>query len=85
MLDQSSDVSRQTAPTRRTGAASDGKLWTTRAALDLPVRAFPHVARPDAAAVGLGEVEVGRGVRLGPSMTLPTSGDRDETTSQAAR
>ena len=29
-LDQSSDASQHTAPTRRTSAASDGKLWTTR-------------------------------------------------------
>ena len=30
-LDQSSEASQQTAPTRRISAASDGKLWTTRA------------------------------------------------------
>lgn len=41
-------------------------LDDARAALDLPVRALLHVVRPDAAAVHLGEVEVGEGVRLGP-------------------
>ena len=65
--DQSSDASQQTAPTSRTSASSDGKLWTApRAALDLAAAALPHAVRPDAAAVGLGEVEVCEGVRLGP-------------------
>ena len=84
--DQSSDASRHTAPTRRTSASSDGKLWTTRAR-----RLISRSRRPRTSLVLMrrrrapGKSRWAGASASAPSMVPPASADSDETTPHAAR
>lgn len=84
--DQSSDASQQTAPTSRTSASSDGKLWTAlvRRLISRSRRSctlFVLMRRRWAS----GKSRHARASASAPSMIPPASGNGDETTSQAAR